>query len=159
MALWCSFRFLKARDEIPICDILSMHACSVAKPCPALQPYELWPSRLLCLWEFPGQNTGMGSPGESSWSRDRTWSPTLTGGFFTTEPPGKPIFCILERNKCSSHRWEVETEGILYTETLNKSYLPSASSHCLSTLPHLPLFLQSTTKSYRPDISLGLRSL
>ena len=26
----------------------------------SLQPYGLWPSRLLCPWNFPGQNTGVG---------------------------------------------------------------------------------------------------
>ena len=25
-----------------------------------LQPRELWPSRLLCPWNFPGRNTGVG---------------------------------------------------------------------------------------------------
>ena len=26
----------------------------------SLQPHELWPVRLLCLWDFPGKNTGVG---------------------------------------------------------------------------------------------------
>ena len=25
-----------------------------------LQPHGLWPGRLLCLWDFPGRNTGVG---------------------------------------------------------------------------------------------------
>ena len=32
-----------------------MHVCSVAKHCPTLQP-----ARQLCLWDFPGKNTGVG---------------------------------------------------------------------------------------------------
>ena len=27
----------------------------------SLQPQGLWPARLLCLWDFPGKNTGVGS--------------------------------------------------------------------------------------------------
>ena len=33
--------------------------CSVVSD--SLQPHELWPTRLLCLWDFPGKNTGVGS--------------------------------------------------------------------------------------------------
>ena len=32
--------------------------CSVVSD--SLQPYRLWPTRLLCPWDFPGKNTGMG---------------------------------------------------------------------------------------------------
>ena len=33
----------------------------VAKSCPTLlQPHGLWPTRLLCLWDSPGRNTGEG---------------------------------------------------------------------------------------------------
>ena len=36
------------------------------------------------------------SPGGSSQSRDqKPVSPALAGGFFTTEPPGKPVFHFL----------------------------------------------------------------
>ena len=40
-----------------ICSIvyLYMHACSVPKQCPTLQP-----ARLLCLWDFQSKNTGVG---------------------------------------------------------------------------------------------------
>ena len=31
----------------------------------------------------------------SSWSRDQTWAFGLAGGFFTTEPPGKPLLYII----------------------------------------------------------------
>ena len=33
-------------------------ACSVESD--SLQPYGLWPARLLCPWDFPGKNTEMG---------------------------------------------------------------------------------------------------
>ena len=59
-----------------------------------LQPHGLQPARLLCPWDFPGKNTGVGchfllqetfpKPGVEP------ESPALAGGFFTTAPPGKP---------------------------------------------------------------------
>ena len=37
----------------------AMHACSVTQSCPTLcDPME--PARLLCLWNFPGKNAGVG---------------------------------------------------------------------------------------------------
>ena len=39
----------------------SMHVSSVAKSCSTLlQPHGLQPTRLLCPWDFPGKNTGVG---------------------------------------------------------------------------------------------------
>ena len=55
-----------------------------------------WP---LCPWDFPGKNTGVGfhfllqgfpDPGI------KTMSPTLAGGFFTTEPPGNPTHLVVK---------------------------------------------------------------
>ena len=37
---------------------------------------------------------GISSCRESSWPRDQTWVFCIAGGFFTTEPPGKPILHI-----------------------------------------------------------------
>ena len=42
------------------CDCpMSCASCSVVSS--SLQPHGLWPARLLCLWSFPGEDTGMGS--------------------------------------------------------------------------------------------------
>ena len=49
--------------------------------------------RLVALWHVG-----------SSWTRDQTWielvSPTLAGGFSTTEPPGKPLNLLLYTSLC-----------------------------------------------------------
>ena len=40
---------------------LTLHCCLVAKSCQTLlQPHELEPVRLLCLWDFSGKNAGVG---------------------------------------------------------------------------------------------------
>ena len=59
-----------------------------------LQSHGLWLTRLLCPWDFPGKNTGVG--GHSLLQRffptqgSNPQSPALAGRFFTAEPPGKP---------------------------------------------------------------------
>ena len=61
----------------------------------SLRPHGLQPTRLLCPWNSPGKNTGMGwpfpSPGALPDPGTQPVSPALEGGFFTTEPPGKPL--------------------------------------------------------------------
>ena len=54
-------------------------------------------ARLLCPWDFPGKNTGAGchfllSPWDLPDSGMEPRSSCLAGTFFTTEPPGKPIW-------------------------------------------------------------------
>ena len=68
-----------------------MLSCSVVFD--SLQPHGLYPPRLLCPWNSPGKNTGVGfhflflglflTQGSSA-------STALAGRFFTTEAPGKP---------------------------------------------------------------------
>ena len=55
---WRSQR-VKERNCRKLCTLLSC-CCSVSKLCPTLQPHGLQPARLLCPWDSPGQNTGMG---------------------------------------------------------------------------------------------------
>ena len=56
----------------------------------SLRPHGLWSTRLLCLWDFTGQNTGVGCHSllQRIFLTQRSnlclASPALTGGFFTT---------------------------------------------------------------------------
>ena len=77
----------------------SMYACSFTQLCLTLcHPNGLEPSRLLCQWNFPGRNTGVGCHfllQGSSQHRDQSVSPmslVLAGRFSTIEPPGKPLW-------------------------------------------------------------------
>ena len=52
----------------------------------SLQPHGLWPTLLLCPWNFLGKNTGVGSHSlhqGSSWPRDWTQVSWIAGRFFT----------------------------------------------------------------------------
>ena len=64
----------------------------VTPSCPAIVTPQ--PARLLCPWDFPGKDAGSGlpfpSPGDLPNPGIEPASPALAGGFFTTEPPGKP---------------------------------------------------------------------
>ena len=55
----------------------------------------LWGARLLCPWESPGKNNGVGaipSSRGSFWPRNWTWVSCTAGTFFTTELLGKPFY-------------------------------------------------------------------
>ena len=75
--------------------IWQVHVCSVAQACPSLQSYRLYPTRLLCLWDSPGKNNGVGChfflqgifPTQASKPASPA-APALAGGFFITEPLG-----------------------------------------------------------------------
>ena len=74
--------------------------CLVTKSClPLCEPTDIFgtpcnPARLLCPWDFPGKNTGVGCCfllwGIFPTQGLNLQSPGLAGRFFTTEPPGKP---------------------------------------------------------------------
>ena len=61
----------------------------------SLLHFGLWPIRLLCPWDSPDKNTGVGCMSfsrESSQPRDRTKVPCIfciAGRFLTAEPPRK----------------------------------------------------------------------
>ena len=48
----------------------------------SLQPYGLWPARLLCPWDFPGKNTGVGCH-------------SLLQGIFPTQGLKPLLLCLL----------------------------------------------------------------
>ena len=69
-----------------------MYACEIISVMSdSLQPYGLSPTRLLCLWDSPGKNTGVGYQAflegifpTQGLNPNLLMSPALRGGFFTT---------------------------------------------------------------------------
>ena len=105
--------------------------CMSAQP---LSPVLLQPTRLLRPWDFPNKNTGVGchfllhgnlpDPGTEPVS---LVSPALAGGFFTTVPPGEPLYLgggvLMSLVSCCSERrpWSVS----LFTKVhLGAAFLP-----------------------------------
>ena len=68
------------------------HVCVNSIASDSLQPHELYLSRFLCPWNFPGRCTGAVAIFYSRVSSTRDWTGVLclAGEFFTTEQPGKP---------------------------------------------------------------------
>ena len=78
-------------SEIAATIIMCVPCCLVMPN--SLQLHELQPTRLLCPWNSPGQNTGViASPfsRDSSQSRIETVSPALQEDSLSSEHPGKP---------------------------------------------------------------------
>ena len=97
--MFCQFLLRRKMNQ------LYVYTCVCAKSlqsCPILRFYGLQPARLLCSWDSPGKNTGVGchvllqmiflgcNPGIKPMS---FMSPTLAGGFFTTSTTWEAI-CI-----------------------------------------------------------------
>ena len=71
--------------------------------------YGLYPIRLLCPWDSPGNNTGVGCHAHFR-GIFLTQGPNshllLSSGFFTTEPPEKPLSSFtLSINLCPTFLW------------------------------------------------------
>ena len=66
-----------------------------------LRPRGLWPARLLCPWDSPGKNPGMGChfpckgifPTQGM-NLSLSHLPASASRFLTTVPPGKPLDCF-----------------------------------------------------------------
>ena len=75
----CSSEFTEFRSEEPACSAASVMSDS-------LQPHGLQPARLLCPWNSPDKNTGVGhmpSSRGSSQTKDQTCVSFFGSGFFT----------------------------------------------------------------------------
>ena len=69
-------------------DFNFVHRCSVTQSCPTPLSMEFYRQEYLSVLPFP---TPGGLPDPEIKLRSSV-SPALAGGFFTTEPPGKPDF-------------------------------------------------------------------
>ena len=80
-----------------------------------LQRHGLWPTRLLCPWDFPGKNTAVGchlSPGDFLDPRVEMASPPLAGRLYCLSHQGRPEYkCIY--NQGSQHISQYRIQMIL----------------------------------------------
>ena len=70
------------------------------------QPHGLYLARLLCPWDFPGKNIGMGSHSllrRISWPRDLTQVPCIAARFLTIWAIRHAHVCSYWSTKSSSH--------------------------------------------------------
>ena len=60
MAVQLIITFLKQTNQQQLIIIFLLHMCDVASVSNSLQPHGLQPASLLCPWDSPGKNTGVG---------------------------------------------------------------------------------------------------
>ena len=100
------------------------------------------PARLLCPWDFPGKNTGVGCHflPQGIFPTQGLNSSLCKGGFFTTESPGKPHQSCLYRVK-NQENFSACPEWIAGGSVLEAS--PQMSRR-LVRIPGLPACLRGT---------------
>ena len=141
MILTCIYSSLPNK----ILQCLSTSCCCrlVVKSCLILlQSHGLYPGRLLCPWDFPGKNTCSGlpfpSPGDLPDPGITPASPALAGGFFTTEPPGKPFPHLHGKTYAPSFSLQVTFSVIVLFKNIFSEpsifYSPPLHSTCLSSM-------------------------
>ena len=77
-----------------------MCACvSRSVVCDSMRPHRLQPARLLCPWDFPDKNTGVGCysllQGNLPDPGIKSGSPALQVDSLPSEPPGSPNFHLI----------------------------------------------------------------
>jgi len=83
-----------------VCLCVCVFSCS-----DSLWPYGLWPSRLICSWDFPGKNTGVGCRFllqgifQTQGLTYISCVSSIAAKFFNTELPGKPQLIASETLK------------------------------------------------------------
>ena len=86
--------------------IASGEACSVAQSCLTLQPHGLQPARLLCPWNSPGKDSGVGCHFPSSRGLPnpglKPSSLALKGRFFTTSATWEACYQGKQGLKCKN---------------------------------------------------------
>ena len=97
----------------PVCSVVSS----------SFWPYGLQPARLLCPWDLPGKNPGVGCHfllQGSSWPRDWTRVFCTAGRFFTTEPfEMRPVQNEM-LSKCQKQISDFEDVVCLWIEEKNR---------------------------------------
>ena len=121
----------RALSRAPCAIQYVLIACDGSVVSDSLWSHGLGPARFLCYWNSPGKNTGVGCHFlvqgiflTQGWNMS-LMSPALTGGFFTTTPPGKPMFSLI----------------IYFVHCINSVYISIPVFQFLPTSPptHFPL--------------------
>ena len=131
--MWCHLHiwgFAAYSTIKSLCGIF----CLVTKSCPTLlQSHGLWPSRLLCPWDFPFRNTGVGCHALlQGILPTQGWKPGLLHQQASSLLGKLPLCCI------------PETSTLLYVNytaiNKQKTFLQDTAQHIIK-LENMPYFL------------------
>ena len=113
------YLFVYLLSFLQVWRLIFLQVCgSVPKSCPTLlRPCGLWPNRLLCPWDFPNRNTGVGchfflqeifqTQGWKLFLLRCRWFLALHADSLLTESPGKPYL------SSSSRKWKLHFLSLL----------------------------------------------
>ena len=121
----------------------------------SLQPCGLSPARLLCPWDSPGKNTGVGchAPSRgSSWPRDPTQVHTLPVSSVSSVAQSYPSLC--NHTDCSMPGFSVHQQ-LLEPTSYTYAYIADSFSHMLTLTP---LYMTLSDSSWM-TVSLVLGTL
>ena len=125
----------------------------VTQSCPTLQPHGLYPTRILCPWNFPGKTTGVGwyflFQGLFLTQKSNLCFlkflqlvfpqfPALAGGFFTMVPSVAPFQCHRSSLTLSLAHYAL---AIRYSFSLNLPNLPLGFCTSCFLMPGILLHL------------------
>ena len=93
----------------------------------SLRPHGLYPVMLLCLWDSPGKNTGVGChsllQGIFSQPRDWTWVSHIAGRFFTIWAAREAQRLILKSKKIFKCAWNHFQETFILVLNIQNVFL------------------------------------
>ena len=95
--------------------------CLVAKLCLTLRPSGQWPARLLCPWDSPGKNTGVGCH-------------DLLQAFFPTQGSNPCLSCLLYRQAYSIALCHLTSVPMSLHKTKTKRRLKKKKKECTHAL-------------------------
>jgi len=103
--------------------------CAQSQPTPCHR-MDCSSTRLFCSWDSPAKNTGVRlpfpTPGDVPNPRIKPMSlvsPALTGGFFTTVPPGKPVTNV--PNYYKGNNWPKMESLVASLTSVKKDLIPT----------------------------------
>ena len=113
---WCVKEIWDEGTFLDVLDCVRMRSCSGVSR--SLQPHGLQPARLVCPWDSPGNNTGVGCH-------------FLLQGIFPTQGSNRQVFCfvLFLTTKPPGKNWEAPDVLEPYTHSVcSPSPLPSVHS-------------------------------
>ena len=132
------------------CARACMYACMcvclcvlLAKSCSTLQPYVLQPTRVLCLWGFPGKNTGLGCHSLLQWIFSNLHLLHWQADSFPLSHPRTPL-CM--HNHFLSKLWETVEDREAWQVTVcgaAKSRTPLSNWTAKTNTTSLPIHMSA----------------
>ena len=136
-------------------DSLSESKALVARSCQLFTTPQTVAARLLCSWDSPGKNTGVGSHSLLQGifpPRDRTWVSRIAGRFFTVWATRKSLGCVKYGNMESGQLPQI-WDGQMGDITRGSHFSRASLSLRMRALLRSPMLVKQCLKFSKPGFS------